>query len=686
MADATERTSALLATAAPSSGEKRLALAAIVASVACFALIAPFARTPMLRLTAFVPAYESALAMADLITAVILFGQFATQRRLSILLAAAAYLFDACLVVIHVLSFPGVFSPAGLLGGGVQTTAWLYVFWHAGFPALILAYGLLAGSHRDFLPTWMPTRTAVCSAVAGVAVFATTMTLASMSADELLPTIMVGGDYSRMVRTGISPAVLVLTALAIVALWRRRWSTLLDMWLFAVLWVSICDVSLSAVIGSSRFDLGWYGGRFFGLLAGGFVLSSLLVESTRLYGQLAGALAETEARNEELIRSRSALAQAQRLDAVGQLTGGIAHDFNNLLTAILGALELISRRAEDGERVVRLAENARKAAERGARLVSQLLSFSRKQNLRPEVLNPNSVMLEFEGLATRAAGEAVALKFNLDPAVHPVHVDATEFQAAILNLVTNARDALPEGGTIRLESRNVRLDGTEPEGPEVPPGEYVLLSVADSGTGMDPETQAKVFEPFFTTKPIGQGSGLGLSQVFGFVQSAGGHVAITSEVGVGTTVSMYLPRSQAPQFSAASPAGDTVPLRPAGDGECVLAVEDDSHVIATTAESLRDLGYSVLTAETAEEALDLLRQETRIDILFSDVVMPGGMNGVQLAVEARRIRPGIRILLTSGYAGAALDAHAVPQELPLLGKPYGRDELANKLRVILSGA
>ena len=681
MAAVTERVPALLATAEPSPGDRRLALLAISASVVCFAIMVPFARLPTLRITAFVPAYESALAMADLITAVILFGQFATLRRLSILIAASAYLFDACLVVLHVLSFPGVFSPGGLLGGGVQTTAWLYVFWHGGFPALIFAYGLLAGSGRDVMPPWLTTRTAICGALATVAALAAAMTLASMSADNLLPTIMVGADYSRMVWTGISPALLVLTALAIATLWRRRWTSLLDMWLFAVLWVWICDVSLSAVVGSSRFDLGWYGGRLFGLLAGGFVLSSLLVESTKLYGQLAGALAETEARNAELISSRNSLAQAQRLDAVGQLTGGIAHDFNNLLTAIMGALELICRKADDSERVVRLAENARKAAARGARLVSQLLSFSRKQNLRPEVLNPNSVLLEFESLASRAAGEAVRLAFNLDPGVHPVHVDATEFQAAILNLVTNARDALPDGGDIKLESRNVRLDGTDT--PEVPPGDYVLLAVSDSGTGMEPETQAKAFEPFFTTKPVGQGSGLGLSQVFGFVRSSGGHVAVTSSLGVGTTVSMYLPRSTAAPGQTAPLADATSALRPASAGECVLAVEDDAHVIATTAESLRDLGYSVLTAETAQEALALLRQGTRVDILFSDVVMPGGMNGVQLAVEARRLRPGLRVLLMSGYTGATLDAHAVPHELPLLGKPYGREELAHKLRVVL---
>ena len=663
----------LLATAAPSKSDQRLALFAILASIICFWLMAPFVRTALPRVPAFVPAYEAALAMSDLITGVILYGQFARLRRVSVLIVASAYLLCAFLVVAHILSFPGVFSPTGLLGAGPQTTAWLYVFWHTALPGLVLVYGLMAGSEWDIPPTRIPTGTATASAVALVIAVTAVCTLASTLGEAMLPVIIAGGDYSLMVQIGVSPAMLVLTGMAIAVLWRRRWTSVLDMWLFAVLWVWLCDVGLSAVIGSSRFDLGWYGGRLFGLLAATFVLGSLLVESSRLYGRLLEALAATERQNAELVRSRSELARTQRLEAVAELTGGVAHEFNNILTAIMGALDLIARAPDSRDKVVRLAGHGQAAATRGARLVRQLLTFARRQNLKPEVFNPNSVLLEFESLVSRAAGEAITLQFALDPAIYPVDVDATEFQAAILNLVTNARDAMKAGGSIRIESRN-----TDPGDSS---GEFVLISVTDTGDGMAPETQAKAFEPFFTTKDVGA-SGLGLSQVIGFVESAGGRVLLQSELGAGTTVQLYLPR--APGHAAPSPRMTaSVPLRHANSGESVLLVEDDPSVMTMTAQSLRDLGYAVLISASADAALDLLRGPAHVDILFSDVVMPGGMNGVQLAVQAARLRPELRVLLTSGYTGAALQAHDVPGNLPLLGKPYGRDELANKLRVVL---
>ena len=674
----------LLATAAPDIRDRRLARTAIIASAMCLALMTPFARTPLLHSPAFIPAYESALGINDLITAVLLFGQFARLRRLSLLAVASGYFCSACLIVVHALSFPDVFSSTGLLGAGPQTTAWLYVFWHGGFPTFVLAYAVLAGHRRDALPRGMHAGVVALSSIAIVIALVIGLTLLSTVGGALLPAVMQGGDYSRLVSLGVSPAILLLTTVVILTLWRRRNATVLDTWLFAVLWVWLCDVSLSAVVGSSRFDLGWYGGRLFGLFAASFVLGSLLVESNKLYGKLATALVAAEAQNLELIRSRSELARVQRLDAVGQLTGGIAHDFNNLLTAIIGSLDMISRRPEAHDRVVRLADNALQAAARGARLVRQMLTFARKQNLRPEVLNPNAVMLEFESFASRAAGETVTLKMALDHAAHPVQVDITEFQAAILNLISNARDAMPSGGTLTIESRNVELDQAYArEYPEVRPGSYVLLAVSDTGEGMTAATRAKAFEPFFTTKAVGAGTGLGLSQVYGFVRSANGHVAIYSEPGMGTTVRLYLPHYQH-QSAASALAAEIVPLRPAQDGETVLVVEDDEHVTSMTEESLRELGYGVLRSSTAQEALALLNDDRRIDILFSDVVMPGGMNGVQLAITARRLRPKLRVLLTSGYTGAALQEHGVPADLPLLSKPYRREELAEKLRLVLN--
>lgn len=257
----------------------------------------------------------------------------------------------------------------------------------------------------------------------------------------------------------------------------------------------------------------------------------------------------------------------------------------------------------------------------------------------------------------------------------------------MLNLAVNARDAMPGGGTLTVKTCNAHLDADEiTDRPDLSPGPYVLVAISDSGHGMDAATLTRAFEPFFTTKDVGRGTGLGLSQVYGFVQQAGGHAKIKSTVGQGTTVELYLPRSAAVEQAAAIPSEGSLPLRRATAGEVVLVVEDEPAVLEMAVESLGELGYRTITATRASEALDRLRGPDRIDILFSDVVMPGGMNGVQLSVEARRMRPGLRVLLTSGYTGTALDDHSVPADLPLLNKPYQREDLANKMRIVLGRA
>jgi signal transduction histidine kinase/CheY-like chemotaxis protein len=379
------------------------------------------------------------------------------------------------------------------------------------------------------------------------------------------------------------------------------------------------------------------------------------------------------------------LHQAQKMEAIGQLTGGVAHDFNNLLTVIVGGLDMVIRRPEQTERVVRLAEAAMTAARRGEQLTQQLLAFSRRQMLRPETLNPNRLLLDFETLARRAVGEAVTLRLDLDPAIDPIRIDPAQFESAVLNLIVNARDAMPNGGAVTVQSRNVHRDSGAVAGQGVPPGQYVMVAVTDDGSGIDAETLAHAFEPFFTTKEVGKGSGLGLSQVYGFARSAGGDVAIESEEGAGTTVRLFFPRSSASPAEARDASPTKVPLRPATSGETVLLVEDDEQVLTMAVESLEELRYKIVVARNAREALDHLNGPERIDILFSDVVMPGGMNGAQLAVEARRLRPELKILLTSGYVGE-LAEQAIDPDMPVLSKPYRRDELARQLRVVLGGA
>jgi len=397
------------------------------------------------------------------------------------------------------------------------------------------------------------------------------------------------------------------------------------------------------------------------------------------------AIAAAHAEIERRKAAEDTLRHAQRMQAVGQMAGGVAHDFNNLLTAVAGNLDMILRATGDSARVRRLAEAALRATTRGERLTHQLLMFSRREVLRPETLNLNRLLIEFDGLMRRAAGETVEVKLNLDPGLDPSHIDQVQFEAAVLNLVVNARDALRERGAIVVETGNIVLDEAyAAENPEVKPGPYVMVAVSDNGGGIGEADLAHVFEPFFTTKEVGKGSGLGLSQVYGFAKESGGHVKIYSEVGVGTTVKLYLPRSA--ERPAEIVRRDVVPLRIATGGETVLVVEDDEAVMAMAIESLGDLGYRVLVAHNGPEALDIVKGSDKIDILFSDIVMPGGINGAELAAEARRLRPSIKVLLTSGYTGAALTReHGLPADMPVLGKPYRRDELAAQLRVIIGG-
>ncbi|HEY5411897.1 MAG TPA: MASE4 domain-containing protein, partial [Caulobacteraceae bacterium] len=508
-----DRLSDALLPRAPATPSMRAAAAVtVVVSTLFFLALAPFARERLPALPAFLPAYESGLALCDLLAAALLFAQAARLRTLSLLLLASAYLISGLMIGPHMLTFPGVFSPAGLLGAGPQTAAWIYLVWHFAFPALVIGYA--AVGRPDEPPLARPGAMIVLAVAASVALTAATTAVATVWQDRL-PVVLVGGDYTRVVATGISPAILLLTVAALAGIALRRRGSVLDLWIMVVLWVWLCDAALSAVVGSNRYDLGWYAGRAFGLLGSGLLLAGLLVELNALYGRLADALLQAEAQNLELIQSREELARAQRLEAVGQLTGGVAHDFNNLLTAIMGALELISRRPEDPSRVVRLAASATKAAERGAQLVRQLLSFARRQSLRPEALDPNAVLTELRELIARAVGETIKVELELDPAARPIRADASELQAALLNLANNARDAMPGGGELRLQTRNLDVGAGQPAVfAALDPGGYVALAVADTGEGMDRATVARAFEPFFTTKPVGKGTGLGLSQVY----------------------------------------------------------------------------------------------------------------------------------------------------------------------------
>ncbi len=379
------------------------------------------------------------------------------------------------------------------------------------------------------------------------------------------------------------------------------------------------------------------------------------------------------------------LRNAQRMEGLGRLTGGVAHDFNNLLTAILGTARALERHlgAKADDRTKRLLRATVAAVDRGARLNASLLAFARRQPLVLATVDANALVREFHPLLRRALDESVRLDLALDQKLPPCRADSVQLEAALLNLVINARDAMPRGGTIRIVSRRAWLQEQALAGnPEAQPGPYVAIEVRDTGEGMREDVRERAFEPFFTTKKDGQGTGLGLSQVFGFMRQIGGHVAIQSAPLRGTTVTLYLPLGSESDLAAQRPAPPASAAPVSGAGISVLVVEDEPAVRGVAVEMLTDAGFSVLAAPDGPTALQLLREGVPADIVFSDVVMPGGMSGMDLAREARSLRPGVAVLLASGYAAEALEKHGGAGEFELIGKPYDLDTVVGRIHAL----
>jgi PAS domain S-box-containing protein len=799
----------LLATTVAGPEQRRLAVAIIALSAMAFIAAAPFARAPLIQIPAFIPAYEAALVIIDLITAVLLFGQFAQLRSAALLALAAGYLFDGLMIIPHALSFPGVISPTGWLGAGSQTTAWLYMFWHGGFAMFVMAYaGLKRRASRNDRPNmgrWAAVW--VIATVIGVSLF---LILLATQAHDLLPEIMAGNGYTPIMKFVVG-MVSVLSLAALLVLISNRPYAVLDLWLIVVMIAWLADVALSAVVNAGRFDLGFYAGRLYGLLAASFVLAVILVETSWLYGRLAAATAQLEAgtrdlnarvreRTDELARTNrqlsaildasplgifmldpdgvvvlwtgsaervfgytekealgrfppylvedhmaafranivaraaddapatgvvgtrrrrkdgalidvsahwarvndeagqmlgtmcavaditertkleSQLRQAQKMEAVGNLTGGMAHDFNNLLGIIIGNLDLLRDRQSGDADALELTGEALDAALRGADLTRRLLAFARRQPLQPERADVNELIAGIVKLLERTLGEQIQITLDLNPDTWPVVVDPAQLESALTNLATNARDAMHGGGQLIITTGNRSLDADyASQHAEVQPGDYALIEVSDTGTGMAPEVASHIFEPFYTTKEPGKGTGLGLSMVFGFIKQSGGHINVYSEVGIGTIFRLYLRRADA----GADAAGAVLPAAPArGSGETVLAVEDNASLRRVVVRQLTELGYRVLEAEDVQTALRVLESEP-VDLLFTDIVMPGGTSGYELARTALSGCPEIKIVLTSGFPEHKIAGDANAPNLRLLSKPYRRDELGRILRDVL---
>ena len=383
-------------------------------------------------------------------------------------------------------------------------------------------------------------------------------------------------------------------------------------------------------------------------------------------------------------RFEDQLRQAQKMEAIGQLTGGIAHDFNNMLTVIIGNAELLTERADIGAQSRELAGLVLKAADGAADLTGRLLAFARRTALQPRRVQINPFIAQVEQLLRRTLGEQFDIRLVLEPEIWDVLIDPAQLEAAILNLALNARDAMPSGGPLTIETANVEIDAayaTANDGAQ--PGAFVMVTMSDAGMGMTPATIARAFEPFFTTKPVGQGTGLGLSMVYGFVRQSGGHVKIYSELGRGTTIRMYLPRATAD--AAASTPSVEEPGIAMGEGQAILVVEDDDLVRRHVEAQLLGLGYRVVGAANGAAALELLLLDTHFDLLLTDVVMPGGMTGREVADAARRLRPRLRVLFMSGYTeNAIVHGGRLDPDARLLSKPYRLRDLAAKVRAALT--
>jgi PAS domain S-box-containing protein len=904
----------------PATRRDRVAAMVVVGlSALLFALVVPYAGVPLPQVPAFIASYQSALAVNDLITAVLLFSQFAVLRSRALLLLSSGYLFTAPIALVHALTFPGLFAPTGLLGAGPQTTAWLYMIGHGVFPLCVLGYALSKGETGARVK--QRPAIAILTSVAVVALAIVAITWLLIVKPEALPALVING-HETPIEPVVTTLVCSLSFAALVLLGFRQPHSMLDVWLLVVLCAWMFEIALSAIFNAGRFDLGFYVGRIYGLCAASFVLGVLLVdnvalqaktsrlllalrrqsgererffsavvessndaiitkaldgtitgwnraaehlfgfsaddavgrhirlivpeerrdemydilegigrgesiehrETKRLHkdghevdvsltispllsanGQIVGAskiarditeskrtqgaltreieerqrIFETsqdlilvtdgfgtfvqvspssmtilgfapkemvghtaidfihpddleptrdemrsarrggqtrsfEARYRhrdgrtvilnwlgtwseparrhffigrdltEKLAAEAQMRQAQKMDAIGQLTGGVAHDFNNILTVITGTIGILADAVADRPDLVSIAKLIDDAADRGAQLTKHLLAFARKQPLRPREIEVNSLMVEAAKLLRPTIGEQIEVSPKLAADTWPAMVDPSQLSTAILNLALNARDAMPGGGKLVIETRNVHLDeGYASMNSDVAVGDYVMIAVSDTGAGISPENLEKVFDPFFTTKEVGKGTGLGLSMVFGFVKQSGGHIKIYSELGHGTSVKIYLPRSLGPGQNVDE---SIMPAQIEGGEEIVLIVEDDALVRKYVITQITSLGYPTLEAANAAEALKIIDNGENVDLLFTDIIIPGSMNGRQLADEALRRRPALKVLFTSGYTENAIMHHGrLDAGVLLLAKPYRKAELAKMIRVALAG-
>jgi PAS domain S-box-containing protein len=917
--------SIFLSTLPATSRDRTIAIGVVLVSAIFFATTLPFSRVPLPAIPAFVASYQSALAINDLITTILLLSQFSLLRSRALLLLASGYLFTAVAAVVHGLTFPNLFSAGGLLNAGPQTTAWLYMVWHGGFPLFVLGYALLKDKDGGSEIKGSVGQAILWAVIAVFAAMAAVIYLVTVQ-HQHLPTLITDQGYASAL-FGAALTVWLFNLAALIVLWLRRPHSVLDVWVMVVLCAWLFDVASSALLNANRYDFGFYLGRLYGLLAACFVLAALLLQNINLQTRLSGLLHalrresaserqrhsererlfsavvessndaiitqtldglitgwnpaaerlfgytsteavgehidliappdrlaelrdilarigqgeaiahhETErktrdgrildvsisisplrsisgeiigaskiarditenrkiqaalnreieerqrifetsqdlilvtdtkgtfvqvspssmailgyrpeemtghsavdfihaddlestrqemraARHGHLMRNfetryahkdgrtvnlswmgawsepvrrhffvgrdltekqatESQFRQAQKMDAVGQLTGGVAHDFNNILTVITGTIGILADAVANDPQLSAITKMIDDAAERGASLTKHLLAFARRQPLQPREIDVKTLVLETITLLRPTLGEHIQISPQLAKDGWPALVDPNQLTTAVLNLALNARDAMPFGGKLVIEAANAYLDeGYAAMNTDVTVGNYVMVAVSDTGTGISPENLERVFDPFFTTKEVGKGTGLGLSMVFGFVKQSNGHIKIYSEVGHGTTVKIYLPRAAGLSDTSVE---SKVSASVQGGHETILVVEDDALVRRYVITQIESLGYKTLEASRAPEALKMIDSPETIDLLFTDVIMPGSLNGRQLVDEALVRRPGLKTLFTSGYTENAIVHHGrLDTGVLLLTKPYRKSDLARMIRLAL---
>ena len=654
----------------------RLALAVVVVSLAIFVLTVPFAKVALGPVWPFIPIYQSALALNDLITAVLLFGQFGGLRSRSLLVLAGGYLFTAAMAVVHMLTFPGLFAPTGLLGAGPQTTAWLFMFWHGGFPLCVIGYALVSRGHPAASARDGRRHLAIVVTAAVALGAAAAMTALATAGQSALPAIMRGNQYTPAM-LGVVSSTWVLSIVALGTVWRRRRPpSVLDVWLMVVMCAWTFDIALAAVFNAGRFDVGFYVGRIYGLLAASFVLIVLLLEHAKLYARLVEAHEALEAQNrslDETVKERTErLLQSEKVATMGSLLAGVAHELNNPLAVLVGEAHLLLEDQKDPE-LLKRATNIDQAAERCVRIVRNFLALAR-QHPPERTATPLGDVIRgaVELLAYELRSNGVAISVDVAPDVPVLWADAHQLHQVFVNLTANAHHAMRRQHGPKRIAITARLVADD----------RVRVDVRDTGPGIPAELQARVFDAFFTTKPKGEGTGLGLSLCANIVREHGGRMALESTPGEGATFSIELPVVR-PPAPVVTEAVRVAPL----PSQRILVVDDEVALARVLAQALERDGHVVETAEDGATALERLASSA-YDVVISDTRMPV-LDGEGFYAELERRHPTLcrRIIFVTGDVLSG-DKRAFLERTgaPFIAKPCSVDDVRRALRDVVVAA